>query len=229
MTKKFNSMKGINKYGEELFERQKKNKSLRGRVGGLWEELGRLQLDFMKAQGLQPNNNLLDIGCGCLRGGIKFINYLDPGKYYGLDINKSLIDAGNYEIDQANLNNKKAHLLVNDAFDFELFNTKFEFMISISLFTHLPLNIIIRCLVEAEKSLATNGKYFATIFLAPKNCHLKPLKHSPGNITTNYDQDPFHYSFEELSMIAKLSGLKVKLIGHWNHPRAQQMVEFSKL
>jgi cyclopropane fatty-acyl-phospholipid synthase-like methyltransferase len=226
MTKKYNSMKGINNYGEELFEKQKTNKSLRGRVGGLWEELGLIQLEFMQAQGLKPNDKLLDIGCGCLRGGIKFINYLNSDMYFGLDINESLINAGIHEIKLEGLEDKRPKLIINDVFNFKLFNIKFEYMISVSLFTHLPLNIIIRCLVEAKKCLKANGKYFSSVFLAPRSCYLEPLKHSPGNITTNYDHDPFHYSFEEISLIAELCGLKARLIGSWNHPRAQQMIEF---
>ena len=63
-------------------------------IGGLWDEMGRLQLEFMRAQGLQPQHRLLDLGCGSLRAGIHFVRYLDAGRYYGLDHNQSLLDAG---------------------------------------------------------------------------------------------------------------------------------------
>ena len=52
-------------------------------IGGLWEELGQLQLDFMIREGLKPHHKLLDIGCGSLRGGIHYIRYLDVGNYVG--------------------------------------------------------------------------------------------------------------------------------------------------
>jgi ubiquinone/menaquinone biosynthesis C-methylase UbiE len=38
-------------------------------------------------------HKLLDIGCGALRGGIHFINYVDAGNHYGLDLNSWLIEA----------------------------------------------------------------------------------------------------------------------------------------
>lgn len=66
----------------------------RTRVGGQWDELGELQLEFMIAQGLRPEHRLLDVGCGALRAGIRFVDYLQPAGYYGIDINQTLLDAG---------------------------------------------------------------------------------------------------------------------------------------
>lgn len=229
MTKEYNSMKGINNYDKKLSSKNKSKKTLRGKVGGFWEEIGILQLNFMIDKGLKPEDSILDIGCGCLRGGIKFINYLNPSNYFGLDINQSLIDAGMHEIDQANLSNKNAHLLLDSKFNIDRFNKKFDFMLSVSVFTHLPLNIIIRCLHNVRNNLTPKGKYYSTIFLTKNHIQLEPLMHNPHNIITYFDKDPFHYSFEEIQLAAQLTGLKVKLIGDWNHPRAQQMLEFSSI
>ena len=41
-------------------------------VGGNWDLLGNLQFEFMIANGLLPCRRLLDIGCGCLRGGVRY-------------------------------------------------------------------------------------------------------------------------------------------------------------
>jgi hypothetical protein len=60
-------------------------------IGGMWEEIGRLQFNFLRQQGLTPSHCLLDIGCGALRGGVHFITYLEPGHYLGLDKEKTLI------------------------------------------------------------------------------------------------------------------------------------------
>ena len=43
-------------------------------VGGLWEEMRRLQFDFLANQGLKPDHKLLDIGCGSMRGGVHFVS-----------------------------------------------------------------------------------------------------------------------------------------------------------
>src|SRR5687768_3023376 len=80
-------------------------------VGGAWDEIGSLQLAFMKAQGLRPEHRLLDIGCGALRGGRHFIRYPAPGQYYGIDRNASLLRAGkSVELVAAGLAGRQPHL-----------------------------------------------------------------------------------------------------------------------
>ena len=223
-----NSMLGINGYGRELTQAEIDKKIHRHFVGAMWEEIGILQFDFLVGQGLKPCHRLLDIGCGCLRGGLHFIRYLNEGNYYGLDVNSSLIRAGRIEIKEAGLEYKRPELLVNDKFRIEKFNTEFDFMVSVSLFTHLPMDIIIRCLSEVKKYLKPTGAYFSTIFEAPESAHIDNLKHQPGGVVTNYNSDPFHYSFEEISHAAETAGLEAKLYRDWNHPRNQKMVIFTQ-
>ena len=226
MNSETNAMLGISGYGKELTQEDIDRKYHRHFVGAAWKEIGQLQFDFLVENGLKPCHRLLDIGCGCLRGGLYFIRYLNEGNYYGLDVNSSLIQAGKLEVKEAELEYKHPNLLIDDKFRIEKFNTKFNFMISVSLFTHLPMNIIIRCLSEVKKYLEPNGTYFSTIFEAPKSAHVDTLDHSPVGITTNYDCDPFHYSFDEMSWMADITGLKASLIGDWGHPRSHRMVAF---
>lgn len=225
---KKSSISGVNNYDCQLSEEDIKRKAHRGKVGGFWDVIGQLQLNFMKEHGLNPDDNLLDIGCGCLRGGVNFIPYLDVSNYYGIDINSSLLAAAEVEIKNAKLETKKPNIILNSDFEFNRFKVKFDYMISVSLFTHLPVNIILRCLVNVFKSLKPEGKCFATFFISKKSLELNPIRHKPGNIVTYFDQDPFHYSFKEIKEMASKCGLNATLIGGWNHPRAQQMVMFVK-
>ena len=84
-------MSKINQYDQQLTQERINAGIHRDMVGGRWDEIGRLQFDFLRARGLKPAHRPLDIGCGCLRGGIHAIKYLDAGNYYGLDINCWLI------------------------------------------------------------------------------------------------------------------------------------------
>lgn len=43
------------------------NRFWREKVGGLWEQLGSLQFEYLVRNGLEPHHFLLDIGCGSLR------------------------------------------------------------------------------------------------------------------------------------------------------------------
>ena len=218
----------VNAYGRQLTAAEIAAGEHRAVVGGLWDEVGQLQFEFMKAQGLLPGHKLVDVGCGAMRGGIHFVRYLNAGDYFGLDINASLIEAAKAELVASGLSHKSPHLLVNDKFEVARFKTEFDFAIAVSVFTHLFMNHITRCLVEVSKVLAPAGKFYATFFQAPRSACLETLLHTPGGITTYYDQDPFHSSFAEMQNLAELANLDVELVD-WPHPRDQKMLCFTRL
>jgi ubiquinone/menaquinone biosynthesis C-methylase UbiE len=220
------SMSEINRYDRQLTQAQINAGRHRDMVGGMWEEIGRLQFEFLRARGLKPNHRLLDIGCGSLRGGIHAIKYLEAGNYYGLDINPSLIEAGRHELRLAGLSHKNPHLAVSNRFELGLFRQKFDYLLAHSVFTHIFANHIVRCLAEAREVMAANGQFFATFFLAPHSVHLAPIVHQPGGVQTQYDRNPFHYSADEIRAMAELANLSAEIIADWNHPRGQQMVMF---
>ena len=153
-------------YNAKLINDRIKKGKHRNIIGGMWAEIGRLQLDFMKIMGLRPENYLLDIGCGCLRGGIQFVDYLDRGHYYGIDINKSLLDAGYNEIKSVALYDKLplANLHCVDNFDASNFGRTFDFIIAQSVFSHLSFNNVRLCMENIHKVIHSGGKFCATYF-----------------------------------------------------------------
>src|SRR4030042_2800103 len=200
----------------------------RNYIGGMWDEIGQLQFDFLVKNGLKPGHKLLDIGCGSLRGGVHFIRYLENGNYFGIDKEQWLLDAATYqEIPRYGLNDKTIHLIQRDDFDFSVFNVTFDYAIAQSVFTHLPWNSILRCLVNVEKVLKNDGKFYATFFEDKTGEHqTESITHQPGGITTYPDKDPFHYKFDVFLDLAKRALLEVKYIGDWNHSRNQMMMVF---
>jgi cyclopropane fatty-acyl-phospholipid synthase-like methyltransferase len=220
-------LENINAYGRQLTPAEIAAGEHKKFVGGLWDEIGNLQIEFLKAEGLSPDHRLADIGCGALRGGVHFVRYLDQGNYYGLDINASLIEAGKVELAQLGLMSKRPNLLVDDRFELTRFGVSFDYAIAVSVFTHLYMNHIARCLAEVKKVLKPEGKLFATFFEAPSPVHLEPIEHYPGRVVTNFDADPFHYSFSEIERLSEATGLSVEYLGDWRHPRDQQMLCFS--
>lgn len=203
----------------------------RRRVGGLWEQIGELQFNFLKEAGLLSCHRLLDVGCGALRGGVHFIRYLDPGNYFGIDMNESLIRAGReVELPKAGLSDAHSHFLVNDAFEFQKFNSSFPFALALSVFTHIPVNSIQRCLVNISAVLEPGGKFFATYFPAPKLHSLEPIVRSVDgrSISTRSDDDPYHYHLSVFEFLISDLPLRLRNIGEWNHPRGQHMLEFTR-
>jgi ubiquinone/menaquinone biosynthesis C-methylase UbiE len=201
----------------------------RRQIGGMWKEMGELQLKFMKEHGLMPDHHLLDVGCGSLRGGIYFIKYLNEGHYCGLDINPSLIKAGQVELSRAKLHNKKPQLKVDNSFNFKLFNKAFDYAIAQSVFTHLPVNLIQRCLINIEKVLNPGGKFFATFFETENKFASGPLIQSKSDgVKTYIDRDPYHYHISLFEYLVEGSSLNFEYIGDWGHPRNQKMICFIK-
>ncbi|HEV8043726.1 MAG TPA: hypothetical protein VGP38_00985, partial [Rubrobacter sp.] len=120
------------------------------------------------------------------------------------------------------------NLLVTDSFEAGRFGTSFDYALAVSLFTHLPLNQIGRCLVRVREVLEPGAAFYATFFEAPSPLHLDPIGHEPGGVTTYYDADPYHLSFREVRWLARLADLAVERIGEWGHPRDQRMLRFGR-
>ena len=204
----------------------------RAAVGGLWEELGELQLSFLKAHGLAASDHLLDVGCGCLRGGVRFAAYLDPGHYWGIDANRTLLDAGyDHEILPAGLADRlpRQNLVCDDQFKFEAFGRTFDAAIAQSLFTHLPTNRVRLCLDRLALALKPGGRFFATCYEVPENHPRDRAFRHPHGIITYAFKDPYHLRRSELD--ALYAGLPWRIVwaGDWGHPRDQQMVIFERL
>ncbi len=194
----------------------------------MWEQLGELQFAQLCAAGLEPHHSLLDIGCGSLRGGIHFIRYLQPGNYTGIDRDRGLIKAGaEVELPAAGLDSSRCRLEVMDDFDFPSLGRKFDFALAQSVFTHLPLNSVLRCLINVRAVLEPSGALYATYLPNDRGVgYLGTIEHHPGGISTCMDSDPFHYPFDVLAWAADRADLTATDLGDWSHPRAQRMARF---
>jgi SAM-dependent methyltransferase len=220
-----------NAYGRELTPQEIAAGLHREMVGGLWDEVGRLQLDYLRAEGLTPRDNLLDVGCGCLRGGINFSSYLAPGNYYGIDVNASLIKAGlERELPLAGLDGRihPDHLLVNGAFEGWRFGVPFDYAIAQSVFTHVPLPVVAAALRELARCVRPGGRLYATFFECEDEEVPERLLHETGGITTFRDQDPYHYRYRDLAALCAGLPWRPVRVGPWGHPRDQRMIRFER-
>lgn len=197
-------------------------------VGGAWDEIGKLQFDFLVQQGLRPDSILLDVGCGSLRGGIFFVGYLNDGHYYGIDSQQWLLDAGReIELPRTGNAGKVVHLICRDDFDVTSFGVVFDVALAQSVFTHLSWNTILRCLVNVKKVLKPGGKFYATFFEDPQGAfRTAPIYHDRGEVVTYPDRDPYHYEFSVFQDLARRVGFDLHYIGEWDHPRDQRMMVF---
>lgn len=218
------AMVGVNAYWVQLPEEEIASGGHRAFVGGMWEEIGRLQFEKLREEGLRPEHRLLDVGCGALRGGLHFARYLLPGNYHGIDINPSLLDAGRRELAAAGLQDRDVRLHLTDSFDATPFGVAFDYAISVSLLTHLNANLILQCFCSVRRVMHAGSRFFFTFFEAPTVAHIAPVEQVPGAFT-HYTRDCFHYARVEVEAFAGLAGLHLIYHGAWNHPRGQKLVE----
>jgi hypothetical protein len=192
----------------------------RGYVGGLWEEIGRLQFEMMVRYGLRPHHCFLDIACGSLRGGIHFINYLDVGNYLGIDREESAIRSGiEKELGQVVFEEKKPEFVVSATFEFDRFSKKPDYSLAQSLFTHLTAEEIQLCLRRLSQYRAPDHRLFATFFEGDSG------QNPP---TADYLAN-FGYSREEMRAFGERCGWKATYIGEWGHPRNQMLMKYEAL
>ena len=192
-------------------------------IGGLWEELGELQLATLKQMELRPDNSVLDVGCGSLRLGSKLVAYLDANQYFGTDLNASLLDAGYERELPLELRSKldRANLVAHDATQSLPFERQFDYLVAFSLFTHLNLEqstMVIRSIVER---MHKRSQLLATFFVAPSdpNVAVEQLK----GIVTYPDKDPFHLTVAQIDALAHSVGLSAEALDHISHPRGQSL------
>ena len=194
-----------------------------------WDEHGRAQFEYLKAQGLEPHHTFLDVGCGPLRGGVHFIRYLEPGHYYGVEKNEAVLEtAREVELPRYGLLDKHPTLRADESFDFAALGETFDYAWAQSVFTHLPVNSIVRCLMNMERALRAGGRFYATFYENPEGKrNLEPIRQSP-QVESYFDCDSYHYDVGTFEWICAGTSLTVEYLGGWNNPRNQKVLLFTK-
>jgi len=192
-----------------------------------FKEAATFQLDFLVQHGLLRDAVLLDIGCGCLRAGIHFISFLDPGNYLGIDISEEVVRRG--IVDELGLEaflKKRPEFVISDRYAFDLFSHQPTIAFANSVFTHVGPDDIRTCLTNLTGPITL----FATFNEADKAiCHNGPGHYLGGEYLITYTRDEMHTFGRE-------HGFATEYVGDWGHPknawrggvRNQMMFLFSK-
>lgn len=194
--------------------------------------MGSTQFEFLVSEGLSTSDRLLDIGCGSLRAGIRFVEYLEAGHYVGVDVNEALIQAGRRELRDAGLENREPLLIVSGNFDFGNIGNV-DYALAHSVFTHLPLNKVMRCVARTSEVLRPGGRFFATFFAnSGPRLRYKPIEvwgaANRDRLDAFCDADPYYYDPDVFRWMCEGSDLGVEYRGPWG-PRGQHMLVFTKL
>ena len=129
-----------------------------------FEIVGRLQLIILLKEGLYPDSKVLDIGCGCLRGGYWLIHFLNPNCYFGIEPNIKMLETGILNFLEPNLmETKKPKFDHNPNFDSSVFNEKFDFFLARSVWTHASKMQIGKMLDSFVKDSKDNSVFFTSV------------------------------------------------------------------
>ncbi|HUD38277.1 MAG TPA: class I SAM-dependent methyltransferase [Streptosporangiaceae bacterium] len=168
-----------------------------------WLEIGQLQFDYAVGHGLKPEMRMLEIGCGNLRAGRLFIDYLDPGGYYGMDISPDILLAAADTVTQFGLQAKLPHLtLVKDLKLAFLPDDHFDFVHAHSVFSHSPIEVIEECLEHVGRVM-TAGGFFDFTFDLTRGAEHHVL------------HEDFYYQTSTLVALAAKHGLDAAFADDW--------------
>ena len=181
-----------------------------GRTHQEWLAVGKMQFDYLVGHGLRPGMRMLEIGCGNLRAGRLFIDYLDPGGYYGIDISPDILLAAQRTLAEVGLQDKLPHLtLVQDLKLAFLPTGYFDVVHAHSVFSHSPVEVIEECLAHVGRVIRPGG-FFDFTFDRTDGAEHHVLR------------EDFYYRTETLVALAGRHGLSAQFMTDWEKLPHQQ-------
>jgi SAM-dependent methyltransferase len=166
----------------------------------------KFQLDYLSAHGLRPDSSLLDYGCGALAAGIHFIEYLQPGRYTGMDISAEVLAEGRRRLESKNLLDKRPELhLIESGSLAVLGHKQFDVIWAQSVLTHMPPGDIHNMLRDIRPHMHAGSRFFATFACTDGNTHQKRFK-------------DWYYNVDFFQHEAGLLNLCMEVMADWKHP-----------
>lgn len=129
----------------------------------LFEVAGQKLLMALLSEGLRPGALVLDIGCGCLRGGYWLIHFLDERCYCGIEPNVAMLEAGTRILLEPGLAEaKKPRFDHGSEFDLTVFDERFDFFVARSIWTHASKRQIQTMLDGFQKTANPEAVFLAS-------------------------------------------------------------------
>lgn len=135
-----------------------------------FERGGREQLIILLMNGLTPESQVMDLGCGVLRGGYWLIHFLDAGGYHGIEPHAERLAIGTAAIlESETLRLKQPSFDSNTTFDTDRFGKEFDFFLAYSIWTHAPKHQIEVMLDGFVRNSRHDAVFLASFLPARRN------------------------------------------------------------
>jgi SAM-dependent methyltransferase len=141
-------------------------------------ENGNIVFNHLKQNGLTTSSYILDVGCGTGRVTRPLYSFLsDNGKYVGIDLGKEAIDF----CKQRYINRKNFSFITTDGKTIPLTTQPYDFMLFMSVFTHLFEPEMIELLNTCKPKLSQKGKIVASFWFSGDPGAMSNTKTKEGN------------------------------------------------
>jgi SAM-dependent methyltransferase len=176
-----------------------------------WLALGQLQYDYLLEHQLEPKHRLLEIGCGNLRAGWRFIKYLDAEHYYGVDISPDILFSAQDTIVEFSLQDRLPVVTpVRDLTLRFLPDEHFDVIHAHSVFSHCPIEVIEECLRNIGRIMKPDGFFDFTF-------------NATGGPEHHVEHEDYYYRPATLIRLAEGFSLQATFMEDWEgrHPQSK--------
>jgi SAM-dependent methyltransferase len=186
-------------------------RSARGAVGtpseGRWLAIGEMQFEYLTTHGLEPRHRLLEIGCGNLRAGWRFIEYLD--------ISPEILLAAQRTIVERNLRNRLPVVMLTAGTDLGFLpDDHFDVVHAHSVFSHVPLDIV-RAYVEEVRRVLRPGGFFDFTY------------NEADAASWSFLDEDFYYPRDLLLEVGEQAGFAATHLDDWHYK--QEKIRLTRL
>jgi SAM-dependent methyltransferase len=175
-----------------------------------WLSLGERQFTYLRDHGLEPGHAMLEIGCGNLRAGWRFIDYLEPGAYTGVDISPEILLAAQDTLADRGLTGKRPYLMVVDDMSFKAFpDAHFDVVHAHSVFSHCPIEVVGAAFAGVSRVIKPDGVFDFTYNESGSDRYWGTLR------------EDYFYPADMLVGLAAEHGFSAEEMTDWVHPQSK--------
>jgi SAM-dependent methyltransferase len=175
-----------------------------------WLALGERQFSFLRDHGLESEHLMLEIGCGNLRAGWRFIEYLETGAYTGVDISPEILLAAQDTLVERGLTGKRPYLMVVGDMSLKAFpDAHFDVVHAHSVFSHCPVEVVEAAFAGVRRVIRPDGFFDFTYNESGSDRYWGTLR------------EDYFYPAEMLIGLAAEQGFAAEEMTGWQHPQAK--------